>query len=123
MSEEFEKVAPSEFYLTIGGKKRQVRFGNLALAKVEERYGSVTDFEKLQAELETKPMTTIPWLLSICLKDKEGLGETAEDILSVMDDDNLSIKDVMEVVSQAMENSMSNMFGADGKKKTMRTKK
>ena len=65
MSEDFDKVKPSEFFLTIRGKERRIRFGNLALAKVEERYGTVSNFGKLDKDLTEKPMENIPWLLSI----------------------------------------------------------
>ena len=117
---EFEKVAPSEFFIELAGRKRQVKFGNLALAKVEKKYGSTENFDKLQEDIETKPMETIPWLIGICLKDKEGLNvDNAEEILEAMDDSNLNIKDVMEVIAAAMNNSFSNMMGG-GEKKTVK---
>lgn len=113
---ELEGVMPKKFYLTIGGKEREVKFGNLALAKVEQKYGSLQNFDNLTKDLTEKPMQTIPWLLSICLKDKEGLNfDDVDSFLESMDDENISVKTVMDVINPAMSSSMSNMFGA-GKK-------
>ena len=107
MADEIEKVEPSEFYLMIGGKKRQIKFGNLALAKIERKYGSISNIDKLQKDIESKPMETMPWLLSICMKDKEGIGEDADSILEALDDSDLNLKEIMEVITSAMNKSMS----------------
>jgi hypothetical protein len=110
---ELDAVMPSEFYLTIKGKKRQVKFGNLALAKVERKYGTLGKMEKLQKDMEEKMIETFCWLLSISLKDKEGLTLDDEDkFLEELDDSNVSIKEVMLVTTQAMNSSMTNMFGS-----------
>lgn len=110
---ELDAVMPSEFYLTIKGKKRQVKFGNLALAKVERKYGTLGKMEKLQKDMEEKMVETFCWLLSISLKDKEGLTLDDEDkFLEELDDSNVSIKEVMLVTTQAMNSSMTNMFGS-----------
>lgn len=109
---ELDAVMPSEFYLTIKGKKRQVKFGNLALAKVERKYGTLGKMEKLQKDMEEKMVETFCWLLSISLKDKEGLTLDDQDkFLEELDDSNVSIKEVMLVTTQAMNSSMTNMFG------------
>lgn len=113
MAEEIEKVEPSEFYLNICGKKRQIKFGNLALAKIEKKYGSIAEVEKLQKDIEDRPMETMPWLLSICMKDKEGIGDDADSILGALDDSDLSLTDVMTVITQAMQKSMSAMIGEE----------
>lgn len=108
---ELEAVMPSKFYLTILGKKRQVKFGNLSLAKIEQKYGSI-DIEKLQEDMEKKPMATLPFLLSISLKDKEGLDfENTDSILEALDDSNLGAIEVMKTVTQAMTSSLNNLFG------------
>lgn len=116
MANEIEKVEPSEFYLMICGKKRQIKFGNLALAKIEKKYGSISDVDKLQKDIEEKPMETMPWLLSICMKDKEGIGEDADSILGALDDSDLNLKEVMEVITAAMNKSMSAMIGEENAK-------
>lgn len=110
---ELDAVLPSEFYLTIKGKKRQVKFGNLALAKIERKYGTLGKMEELQKDMQEKMIATFAWLLSISLKDKEDLNLDDEDaFLEELDDSNVSIKEVMQVTTQAMNTSMTNMFGS-----------
>jgi hypothetical protein len=118
---ELEKVMPSEFKITLGGKVREVKFGNLALAKIEQKYGSLEAFSQVQDDLQKKPMQTVPWLLSICLKDKEGLEDNYESILETMDDDGLTIAEVAEVVMGAINSSLS-VFGGNEKKKQPKKK-
>lgn len=119
---ELEKVMPSEFKITLGGKEREVKFGNLALAKIEKKYGSIEAFSQVQDDLQKKPMQTVPWLLSICLKDKEGLENDYESILETMDDDGLTISEVAEVVMGAISSSLS-VFGEKKKQKAESKKK
>ena len=118
---ELEKVMPSEFKITLGGKVREVKFGNLALAKIEQKYGSIEAFSQVQDDLQKKPMQTVPWLLSICLRDKEGLKDDYESILETMDDDGLTIAEVAEVVMGAINSSLS-VFGGNEKKKQPKKK-
>lgn len=113
---ELEKVMPSEFKITLGGKEREVKFGNLALAKIEKKYGSVEAFAQVQEDLQKKPMQTVPWLLSICMKDKEGLDDDYESILNAMDEEGLTIAEVAEVVMGAINSSLS-VFGEKKKQK------
>jgi hypothetical protein len=118
---ELEKVMPSEFKITLGGKVREVKFGNLALAKIEQKYGSIEAFSQVQDDLQKKPMQTVPWLLSICLRDKEGLKDDYESILETMDDDGLTIAEVSKVVMEAINSSLS-VFGGNEKKKQPKNK-
>ena len=118
---ELEKVMPSEFKITLGGKVREVKFGNLALAKIEQKYGSIEAFSQVQDDLQKKPMQTVPWLLSICLRDKEGLKDDYESILETMDDDGLTIAEVSKVVMEAINSSLS-VFGGNEKKKQPKDK-
>jgi len=110
--DELKAVVPTEFFLNLGGKKRQIKFGNLSLARVEEKYGTVMNFDAVQKDMAEKPMQTIPWLLSITLKDKEGLDLTTDGLLEAMDDSNLTVKDVLDEITKAMNSSLSNMFGS-----------
>lgn len=103
---ELDKVMPSDFKITLLGKERQVKFGNLALARIEKKYGSIDAFAQVQEDLEKKPMETVPWLLSICLKDKSGLSDDYESVLSAMDDSDLTIAEVVNVVMSAMTTSL-----------------
>jgi hypothetical protein len=105
----------------IKGKKREIKFGNLALAKIERKYGSVTNFAQLEKDMNEKPMETIPWLLSICMKDKSDIGDEIDDILIALDDSNLLISDVAEILGTAMNSAMSNLM-SDGKKKATKKK-
>lgn len=117
--EELDKVMPSDFKIKLAGKERRVKFGNLALAKIEKKYGNIQSFTQVQKDLETKPMETVPWLLSICLKDKEGLDDDYESILEAMDDSDLSITEVANVVMGAINSSIGSIMGnEDVKKKT-----
>jgi len=119
---ELEKVMPSEFKITLGGKEREVKFGNLALAKIEKKYGSVEAFAQVQEDLQKKPMQTVPWLLSICMKDKEGLEDDYESILEAMDEEGLTIAEVAEIVMSAINSSLS-VFGEKKKQKAESKKK
>lgn len=118
---ELEKVMPSDFKIKLGGKVREVKFGNLALAKIEQKYGSIEAFSQVQDDLQKKPMQTVPWLLSICLRDKEGLKDDYESILETMDDDGLTIAEVSKVVMEAINSSLS-VFGGNEKKKQPKNK-
>ena len=115
-NKELEQVIPNKYELKLKGKVREVKFGNLALAKIERKYGSVTNFKALQKDMESKPMDTLPWLLSICIKDKSDIGESVDDMLIALDDGDISISDVSELLGEAMNSAMSRING-DGKKK------
>lgn len=119
---ELEKVMPSDFHIKLGGKEREVKFGNLALAKIEKKYGSVEAFAQVQEDLQKKPMQTVPWLLSICMKDKEGLDDDYESILEAMDEEGLTIAEVAEIVMSAINSSLS-VFGEKKKQKAESKKK
>lgn len=118
-NEELEKVYPNKFEIKIKNKAREVKFGNLALAKIERKYGSVTNFKALQKDMENKPMDTVPWLLSICIKDKSDIGEGVDDMLIALDDSDLMISDVSELLGEAMMSAMSRLENT--KKKTETT--
>jgi len=109
VNEELEKVIPNKFEIELKGIKREIKFGNLALAKIERKYGSVTNFKSLQKDMENKPMDTLPWLLSICIKDKKDIGESVDDMLNALDDSDIPITDVSEILSSAMNSAMSNL--------------
>ena len=115
-NKELEQVIPNKYELKLKGKVREVKFGNLALAKIERKYGSVTNFKALQKDMETKPMDTLPWLLSICIKDKSDIGESVDDMLMALDDSDILISDISELLGEAMNSAMSRING-DGKKK------
>ena len=115
-NKELEQVIPNKYELKLKGKVREVKFGNLALAKIERKYGSVTNFKALQKDMESKPKDTLPWLLSICIKDKSDIGESVDDMLMALDDSDILISDISELLGEAMNSAMSRING-DGKKK------
>ena len=115
-NKELEQVIPNKFELKLKGKVREVKFGNLALATIERKYGTVTNFKALQKDMESKPMDTLPWLLSICIKDKSDIGESVDDMLMALDDSDILISDVSGLLCEAMDSAMSRINGA-GKKK------
>lgn len=115
-NKELEQVIPNKYELKLKGKVREVKFGNLALAKIERKYGSATNFKALQKDMESKPMDTLPWLLSICIKDKSDIGESVDDMLMALDDSDILISDISELLGEAMNSAMSRING-DGKKK------
>ena len=75
----------------------------------------------LQKDMESKPMDTLPWLLSICIKDKSDIGDSVDDMLSALDDSDILISDVSELLGEAMNSAMSRING-DGKKKAEKMK-
>lgn len=115
-NKELEQVIPNKYELKLKGKVREVKFGNLVLAKIERKYGSVTNFKALQKDMESKPMDTLPWLLSICIKDKSDIGESVDDMLMALDDSDILISDISELLGEAMNSAMSRING-NGKKK------
>jgi hypothetical protein len=117
---ELDKVQPSEFYLTILGKKRQIKFGNLALAKIERKYGSISNLDELQKDFSEHPMTTLPWILRITMKDQEGIGEEDDEILDAIDESNISTSKVFGVLMEAMKSSFAEL---GDEKKTIPTVK
>lgn len=124
-----KKVKPSEFYVELAGKKRRVLFGNYALLQIEEKYGSAYDLEKVEKDIEEKPMKTLPFLLSICMIDKEGF-ETddngylvAEDLFIKMDEEGKTLNDVMGVVLNAIISSTSNIGNGNENKTTKKKTK
>lgn len=70
MSKDLEKIKRTENKLMIGGVERTIRFGFSAWAKLEEKYGSLENIEKLEKEMETKPISELRELAWIGLTDK-----------------------------------------------------
>lgn len=74
-NEELNKVKKSDCKLMIGGKERLIRFGFSAWAKLEEKYGSIQNIERLEKEMEERPMTELIDLCWLGLTDKEVYNE------------------------------------------------
>ena len=79
MGKELAKVKTKKVTLFIQGKEREIKFNFSAWAKLEEEWGGLKKYEKIEKEILSKPLNTIPHLLFIGLVDKEGV--TEENIL------------------------------------------
>lgn len=114
MSEDLEKIKPTDVTLKIKGKERQIKFNFSAWAKLEEKYGGVSNFSKIDEDLKNTPFKTIPELLYIGLIDKEGV--TQDNILE--DYDFSDLEDVVQKLTTALYNSLP-----QNKKKLTKTPK
>lgn len=95
-TKELEKIEPKKVTLMIHGKEREIKFGFSAWAKLEKELGGVKNFDKLQKKIESEPFETIPHLIWLGLKDKEGV--TEEDIL-----DDYSLGDIQMISKKFSE--------------------
>jgi hypothetical protein len=78
---ELEQVKTKKTFITLAGKEREIKFGMVAFAKIEETY---TDLDGMQKALVEKPFTTLPKVIYFAIKDKEGI--TEENIAELLDD-------------------------------------
>jgi hypothetical protein len=78
-TKELDKISPEKVTLMIHGKEREIKFGFSAWAKLEKEFGGLKNLDKIQKKIENDPFETIPHLLWLGLRDKEGLNE--EDFL------------------------------------------
>jgi len=102
MGKELEKLKNEKVVLFIHGKEREIKFGFSAWAKIEEELGGLDNLEKLQADIEKYPFKTIPHLIWLGLKDKEGVTEE-----TVLDDYGLGdVKMITETFEKALYGSL-----------------
>ena len=78
-TKELDKITSEKVTLMIHGKEREIKFGFSAWAKLEKEYGGLKNLDKLQKKIESEPFETIPRILWLGLRDKEGV--TEEDFL------------------------------------------
>lgn len=110
---ELEKIKPAHCTLTLGGRKRELRFNFSAWAVLQEEYGGLNHFDKLEADMTSKPFTTLPHLIWIALSDREGLTED-----HVLDEYGLGdVNMLTEILQTAMQSSLP-----DGDKKKSKRK-
>ena len=74
-TKELDKITSEKVTLMIHGKEREIKFGFSAWAKLEKEYGGLKNFDKLQKKIESEPFETIPHILWLGLRDKEGVTE------------------------------------------------
>lgn len=109
---ELEKVRPTEATLEIGGRERKIKFGFSAWAKLEDEYGSLQNFGKIEEDIREKPFHVVPHLIWLGLSDREGVTEE-----TVLDDYGMGDMDmIVEVLNRALYGSLP----APEKKKAVR---
>jgi hypothetical protein len=111
---EQKDVVDEKVTLKIHGKEREIRFTFSAWAKLEEEYGGVKNFVKMQEQIQERPFKYLPHLLYLGLLDKEGV--TEEDVL-----DDYSLRDI-ELISDVFNRALSNAMPV-AEKKTVVPKK
>lgn len=110
-TKELDKITSEKVTLMIHGKEREIKFGFSAWAKLEKEYGGLKNLDKLQKKIESDPFETIPHVLWLGLRDKEGV--TEEDFL---DDYGLGdIALISEKFSKALYGSLPNSEGKKAK--------
>lgn len=100
---ELDKVKPEKVTLMIQGREREIKFNFSAWAVIEKEYGGFNNFEKaITDDLTNKPFETLPHLLFIALKDKEGVTEN-----NILDDYGLQdIEYITDVFNRALYGSL-----------------
>lgn len=73
MSEELEKVKPTNVTLNIKGKERTIRYGFSAWAKLEDMYGGLKNLANIEQDIQNKPFHIVPDLIWIGLVEKDDL--------------------------------------------------
>lgn len=110
-TKELDKITSEKVTLMIHGKEREIKFGFSAWAKLEKEYGGLKNLDKLQKKIESDPFETIPHVLWLGLRDKEGV--TEEDFL---DDYGLGdIAFISEKFAKALYGSLPNSEGKKAK--------
>lgn len=111
-NEELNKVKKSDCKLMIGGKERLIRFGFSAWAKLEEKYGSIQNIERLEKEMEEKPMTHLIELCWIGLQDKEVYNEEGKRTGKQLNKDTLLDEYTVADVQSISEIVMGALYGS-----------
>lgn len=111
-NKELEKVTQSNNVLVIGGKERIIRFGFSAWAKLEEKYGSIQNIEKLETEMEKKPITELRELAWIGLQDKEVYNEQGKRTGKQLDKETFLDEYSMADIQKVTEIVMGALYGA-----------
>ena len=112
MSEELDKVKKTETVLMIGGKERNIRFGFSAWAKLEEMYGSIQNLDRLDKEMEEKPMTHLIELCWIGLADKQVYNADGKPTGKMLNKETLLDEYTMADIQQITEVIMGALYGS-----------
>lgn len=96
------KIEKTKCFVSINGEQREVRFVFSTWAKIEKKYGSISNFKAIEKDMQEKPFETLPFLIYSALVNKEGVTEE-----TCLDDYDLStINEVAEIMNKAMIGSM-----------------
>lgn len=95
-------VKSEKITLMIHGREREIKFGFSAWATLEKEYGGINKLSEMQKQIEERPFETIPHLLYLGLKDKEGVTED-----NVLDDYGLNdVEMISEKFTKALYGSL-----------------
>ena len=101
-TKELDKVQPTKVTIKIHGKERELKYGFSAWAILEKEYNGIKNLDKMQKQIEEKPFETIPHLLYLGLKDKEGVSED-----NILDEYGLNdIQMITDAFSKALYGSL-----------------
>lgn len=108
-----DDVKSEDVTLMIHGKKREIKFGFSAWAKLEKEYGGIKNVDKLQQEIEEKPFEKIPHLLFIGLKDKSSFTDKEGKVYPEVTEENIldeyglnDVQMITEVFTKALYGSL-----------------
>lgn len=106
---ELDDVKERIYTVPLGGKERQIRFNWRAWARLEEKYGSITDALK---PLREKPMHALPELLVVGIVREPGEAITPEMVEEWFDAYGLpQLTAILNTVRAAIQNSMPDQKG------------
>lgn len=109
---ELEKIKKTDNKLLIYGKERIVRFGFSAWVELEEKYGSIQNIEKLEKEMENKPITELIELCWIGLTDKFEYNENGKRTGKLLDKKTLLDEYTMVDAKKISDVVMGALFGS-----------
>lgn len=118
MSEELEKIEPTDITLKICGKERKIKFGFSAWAKLEKKYGGMKNLDKLSKDIEEHPFEILPELIYWAISDKEGIDPNHID--EILDD--YGFED-LHLIGEALNKALLGSLPKEDKKKVITPKK
>lgn len=109
---DLDVLKQDKYLLKIGGKEREIKFTFSAWAKLEEKYGSIQNIEKLGEEMEEKPMTYLIDLAWIGLQDKEIYNEEGKRTGKQLNKETLLDEYTMADVDVITKSVMGALYGS-----------
>lgn len=111
---EIENLTPHTGKLSIGGREREIRFTFSSWRAIQNEFGTMAEFlKKFEEDFRTKPFSTLPHIVWLGLKDREGVTEE-----TVLDDYGVeSLRMISVEVCKALYGALPQTDGAESKKK------